>query len=301
MAISLYENMRALLYAPFYATEALGHYASEGVAVERRLAPYVGAPARAVVDGTVDVGWGGPMRVMKEHDDDPASPLICFGEVVARDPFTLVGRTPNPGFDLAELTRLRFASVSEVPTPWLCLQQDLRDRGVDPASVNRIADRPMAQNIAALAADEVDVVQLFEPFVEEAVARGIGHVWRAATSRGLTCYTTFMTARRTMESRQDELRRMVRAMRRTLRWLAEAAPAEIARAVSEFFPDQKLELLSGALGRYQATGIWATDGTVSEDGFDRLRSGLVSGGFIRRPIPFADCVDNRLTMLPGGG
>jgi hypothetical protein len=32
------------------------------------------------------------MRVMKARDLDPASPLVCFCEVAARDPFFLVGK-----------------------------------------------------------------------------------------------------------------------------------------------------------------------------------------------------------------
>ena len=48
--------------------------------------------------GRVDVSWGGPMRVMMHHNEDPACPLICFGQVVSRDPFMLIGREPIEGF-----------------------------------------------------------------------------------------------------------------------------------------------------------------------------------------------------------
>ena len=82
--------------------------------------------------------WMGPIRVMKHHDENPNSPLVEFAEVVCRDPFSLVGARPNPDFRLAELAGLRFASTSEVPTPWLCLEQDLRDAGIDPGRLDRI-------------------------------------------------------------------------------------------------------------------------------------------------------------------
>ena len=45
-----------------------------------------------LLDGTIDITWGGPMRVMKARDQQADSPLACFGEVVARDPFYLIGR-----------------------------------------------------------------------------------------------------------------------------------------------------------------------------------------------------------------
>src|SRR5262245_64555865 len=77
------------------------------------------------------------MRVMKAHDLKPSSPLVCFCEVVARDPFYLVGRHHRPEFQLRELASLRFARVAEVATPWMCLQQDLREQGVDLSRLDR--------------------------------------------------------------------------------------------------------------------------------------------------------------------
>ena len=91
-----------------------------------------------------------------------------------------------------------------MPTPWLCLQQDLRIAGLDPDALPRIADRSMAENMAALRSGEVDVVQLFQPFVEELVAAGQGHIWYAAAARGPTSYTAFYARRATLAAKRDE-------------------------------------------------------------------------------------------------
>lgn len=91
MRIRLSENFRAVFYAPFYATHVLGFYASEGVAVDLLDSQAPGAATAGLFDGSIDLAWGGPMRVMKARDLDPASPLVCFCEVVARDPFFLIG------------------------------------------------------------------------------------------------------------------------------------------------------------------------------------------------------------------
>ena len=170
MRLRLYENYRFVLYAPFYAAHAIGAYAAEGLAVELLPSPGMGLAERALLDGAVDVIWAGPMRVMKHHDENPGSALVCFAEVVCRDPFSIVGRYPNPGFRLADLAQMRLATVSEVPTPWLCLQEDLRQSGIDPARLDRIADRSMAENLNALSEGRIDAAQLFEPAVEEALA-----------------------------------------------------------------------------------------------------------------------------------
>ena len=53
-------------------------------------------------------------------------------------------------------------------------------------------------------------------------------------------------------------------------------------------------MLTGALARYKAQGVWGTDPVLPEEGFDRLRRALLGNGFLRTTVPFADCVDNRL-------
>src|SRR5690242_16708607 len=114
MAIRLSENFRALFYAPFYAAEASGAFKEAGVEVTLVPSPDPPSAAKALMAGEVDVMWGGPLRVMSSHDKDPKSPLVCFCDVVARDPFFIVGRTPNANFRFADLRMLKFASVSEV-------------------------------------------------------------------------------------------------------------------------------------------------------------------------------------------
>src|ERR1044072_4873545 len=128
--IVLSENFRALFYAPFYAAYATGAFRDGGVGVPLRPSPDPPAAARALRSGEVDVMWGGPLRVMIVHDSEPDADLVCFADVVARDPFFVIGARPRPDFRLADLATVKFASVSEVPTPWICLADDLRRAGV---------------------------------------------------------------------------------------------------------------------------------------------------------------------------
>jgi NitT/TauT family transport system substrate-binding protein len=294
MPIKLTENFRAVFYAPFYATQALGFYAREGVEVDLRPSPAPAAAAADLLDGTIDLSWGGPMRVMKARDDDPKSPLVCFCEVAARDPFFLVGRGDPSTFRLADLERLRFATVSEVPTPWLCLQQDLRDAGIDPDRLERVTDRTMADNLEALRKGDLDVVQLFEPYVSEALATGAGRILYAASTRGPTVYTTFLATRESIARNRTAFAGMVRAVRRMETWLQQHNADELAAAVTPFYPSVAGELLVSALRRYHEAGLWATRPEVSREGFARLATSLLSGGFVSRLHSYDECVDQSL-------
>jgi NitT/TauT family transport system substrate-binding protein len=300
MRLSLYENYRFVLYTPFYAAQATGAYRAEGLEVELSPSPGAGKAEQALIAGAADVIWAGPMRVIKHHDDHPGSPLVCFAEVVCRDPFSIVGRIANPDFRLADLAGLRFASVSEVPTPWLCLQEDLRQAGIDPSRLDRVADRSMAENLAALRGSRLDAAQLFEPVVEEALAAGAGHIWYQASRRGRTSYTAFVPTRERLAQRAEALRRMVRAIHHTQQWIAAASPVAIAAAVAPYFPGLDRGLLTGAIARYREQRVWGENPVLPEEGFDRLRRGLISGGLVRRTIAFDECVDNTLALQTSG-
>ncbi len=293
MAIILQESLRGLFYAPFYVALARDAYAAAGVEVRFVSAPRPGDAARALFDGDVDVCWGGPMRVMETYKLLPGCDLVSFAEVVTRDPFLLVGREPRPAFRLADLLGARIATVAEVPTPWLCLQEDLRRAGIAPGRLDRISDRGMAESIAALRTGEVDVVQVFEPFVSALVAEGAGHVWYAAALRGPTSYTTFYARRGLLTTRREELSRMVRAIHATQLWVAEATGAQIADAIADYFPDVPAAIRGSACSRYQALGIWSASPVLPRIGYDRLLSSLVSGGFVSG-TPFEVAVDNSL-------
>jgi NitT/TauT family transport system substrate-binding protein len=294
MPITLQENLRGILYTPFYAALALGAYRREGVEVGFVSAP---EPARAVeglFDGTVDVAWGGPMRVMQTYDRRADCDLVCFAEAVTRDPFFLIGRDARPDFNFADLYGKRIATVCEVPTPWLCLQEDLRRAGLDPDALPRIGDRTMADNVAGLRRGEFDVVQLFQPFSEELIAAGDGHVWYAAATRGPTSYTSFYTRRTTLTARREELKKVVCGLYRTQKWLHASPPEAIADAVQSFFPAIPGPLLQAAIARYLDLGIWGRNPILPRGGYDRLRAGLISARFVKQAAPFEQAVDNTL-------
>ncbi|MGH7031799.1 MAG: ABC transporter substrate-binding protein [Stellaceae bacterium] len=301
MRLRLYENFRFVLYAPFYAAHAIGAYAAEGLEVELLASPGAGKAEQALIEGAVDVLWAGPMRVIKHHDDNPGSPLVCFAEIVCRDPFSILGRQPNPGFRLADLARMRVATVSEVPTPWLCLQEDLRRAGVDPDRLDRTGDRGMAENLEALRAGRLDAAQFFEPLVEQALSAGAAHLWHAASDRGRTTYTAFVTTRDRLLRDPEPLLRMVRAIYRTQQWIAASPAPDIAAAVASYFPATEPGVLTRALARYGTQRVWGGDPVLPEDGFDRLHRGLLSSGFIRHPIDYQACVDNRLALRAVAG
>jgi NitT/TauT family transport system substrate-binding protein len=291
MALTLMENFRAVFYTPFYAAFALKAYEAEGLEVQRVMSTHPAETAQALRNGRGDVAWGGPIRLLLANNQEPGSDLVMFCEVVRRDPFFLVGREPKPDWQLADLLHVPVATVSEVPTPWLCLQHDLRLAGLDPAHIRRIPDRAMPDNLVALRAGDIEVMQAFQPFVEQAVEDGVGHIWYAAAARGLTAYTCLYTTRQLLTRDPESLLRMTRAMYRTQQWIATHSAAELAACVAAFFPDLPRPTLTAALERYQTLRVWNQTPMLRPEGLAWLDAACRSGGYIQHSVPHDQCVD----------
>ena len=298
--VVLYENLRTPSYTPFYLAQAEGLFEAEGVDVELRLSPAPAETAAGLVEGRADVAFGGPMRVMMHHDAEHragrTSPLVCFAQVVARDPFLLVGRAPNPAFRFEDLVGPRVAVAVDVPTPWMTLFDDLDRAGIDPASLNRTPDAPMAENAAALERGEIDVVQIFEPYADCLVSTGAGHVWHRFSRRGDVAFTSFYTTRRYAEERREMCGALVRAIATALLRVHETPAETIAGRVGPaFFPDLPAGALARIVAAYRAARLWPRNPALPAAAYVRLKAALLAGGLITCDVPYALAVDAELS------
>jgi len=291
MRITLIENFRAVFYAPFYAASALGAYEQEGLEVVVKPATHTGGGFQTPQEG--EVSWGGPLRLMNTLDKNPQAGVVAFCEIVGRDPFFLVGREPNAAFRLQDLAGKRIGTVSEVPTPWICLRHDLRLAGVAESGLQRKADGTMPENAAALRSGALDVIQVFQPFAAQLQAEGVGHVWYASASRGPTSYTSFNTTRAFLGREPDVALRMCRAMYRTQKWIATRAGAALADAVADYFPGLPKHALSASFDGYKALGVWNRTPLLERKGLEWLRDAALAEGMLRTHFRYEDCVDMR--------
>ena len=293
MSITLLENFRAVFYTPFYAAFSLGAFEEASVDVRIETSPDPARNAELLMSGEAQVSWGGPMRVLVAYDKNPDCDLKVFCEVVCRDPFFLIGREPNAGFRMSDLVGPGIATVSEVPTPWMCLQHDLRLAGLDPDALNRIPDKTMGENADALRVGAVDVIQVFQPFAEELIREGAGHIWYQAAERGLTTYTAFYAPGSFLRENPESALGMTRAMARAERWLAENDAEAIAELVKPWFEEMDPGLLTQAVARYKSLGLWNRNPRLAQASFEWLRDACLSGGLITTGVSYEQAVDMR--------
>ncbi len=293
MPVTLIENFRAVFYAPFYAVFALGAYEDAGVDVRLEMSAAADKTLTGLLAGTGHVSWGGPMRLMHALDENPKSDLVGFCEVVGRDPFYLLGREPNVDFRMDDLVKKKLAVVSEVPTPWYCLQYDLRLAGIDPAAILRTPPRSMGENLELLRAGKIDVVQVFEPLAQKVIDEGIGHIWYAAASRGPASYTTLNTTRSFLERDPDTALRMTRAIYRTQKWITAHDGRELAEAIASYLPDITLKTLAACCSGYKVGSVWNINPIQQRAGLEWLRDAMLACSAIRTKFAYEDLADMR--------
>ena len=284
--IILYENMRTVVYVPFYMAIERGDWAAMGIDVAVELSASTSETAQGLIDGRVDVAWGGPMRVMLHHDRDRNCPLVCFAQVVARDPSIIVGREANDQFHFANLMGKRVGVVSEVPTPWMTLQDDLGRTGIDLGDINWVKNQTMTENAEALDQGALDAVQIFEPYADDLVQRGVGNIWHRCAVRGDSCWTSFYTTEAFVQAQPDICRALVRGIERALAALHSDDPANIAQTVCEYFPELEIEDLSRMIQGYRSSHLWALTTELPVAAFTRLKAAMLSGGLISFDAPY---------------
>ena len=149
----------------------------------------------------------------------------------------------------------------------------------------------MPENLAALRAGTVDVIQIFEPWVEQALLAGDASICHVAADRGLTSYTTLYTRRPFLQQHPDVAEQFVRGIYDAQRWIAAHDAGALADLVRDFFPDLERPVLTGGIRRYLDNSVWGRTPWLEREGFERQAAGLSSGGLIGPPPAYEDCID----------
>ena len=291
MAITLLENFRAVFYAPFYAASALGAFDAQGLEVKVQASPDAALTMQTLLSGAGDVSWGGPLRLMLAREKAPAQEPIVFCEAVGHDPFFLIGREPNANFRHSDLLDKRLGIVTEVPTPWMCLQHDLRLAGLDPARIRVSRDRTMAENADALRSREIDVAQLFQPYAAELLQSGQGHLWYAAANRGPVAYTTLNTTREYARRNPETLLALCRAMYETQKWIANHDGAALAKVLATYFPTVPHSTLAASFDSYLGVGLSNKTPIMYREGFEWLRDAALADGLLHTRFEYEEIAD----------
>jgi NitT/TauT family transport system substrate-binding protein len=280
-------------YAPLFVATRLGAFATEGLDAHVVGLPEPSLLSRWLFEGRAEFGVGGPMRSFVAADRDPTSTLISIAEINSRDGFYLLARERVERFAWTDLVGRRLILFAEAPTPWMCLQEVLREHGVNPETVITIAGLRGEAAVAAFCAGEAEYLQAGQPLVEELLESRQAHLACAMGPEvGVIPYSAVLATPGRCRADPALCHHTVRAFARAQQWMAGRSAAAIAAMLAPDFPGIAGPLLERVIVRFQAAATWPPDPVLHRAPFERLGRILMDGGLIREAAAFETLVDN---------
>jgi NitT/TauT family transport system substrate-binding protein len=295
--VRVIQRFHSLFYTPQFVTLHLGALEQEELRVEVATANSGEDLIGKLLNGEADLGLSGPMRTLELGDRGGRGRLISIIEVNSRDGFFVLGRGPQPRFQWADLMGSRLIVFAEAPTPWLCLQQVLRNYGVDIGAIRLITGVPTAEAVKMFLRGEADYLEQGQPVVERLVHSGRASVVASeGEAVGTLPFSAYLTTPACAAGHADVLQRFTRAFYRAQQWIARHSAEEIAQLIAPSFPEVEPELRTRAVARYLQQHTWAGDPLLREDGFNALQDILIGGGIISKRHPYADHVNDEFAQ-----
>jgi NitT/TauT family transport system substrate-binding protein len=286
--VRIIQRFHSLFYTPQFVTLHLGVLEPEKLRVEISTANSGAELAATLLSGGGDLGLSGSIRTLDLAEKGSRDRLISIIQVNSRDGFFVLGRGPQPRFQWADLMGSRLILFAEAETPWLCLQQVLRNYGIDIDAIKLITGVPTAQAVEMFRRGEADYLEQGQPVVERLVHSGQASVVASeGEAVGALPFSAYLTTPAYAAGHADVLHRFTRAFYRAQQWIAQHSAEEIAQLIAPSFPDVDPELRVRAVARYLEQHTWARDPVLHEEGFIYLQDILIGGGFISQRYPYA--------------
>lgn len=283
---------RSIIYAPHHVADMLGFFDDEGLEIRT---DYNSGPGGSwlsdiLVDGHADIARGGvwlPMLYRRSIGD-----LRLFGLLCDRNPQALMSRRAGT-FTPADLAGTTVLLPTAATSQWMFFWGVLREHGVDLDRIRFVRDLEVSTMARLWRSGFGDYLLAGPPLSQELVDEGHPVAATLAELGGRVPWSVYYTTRRMTEQHEDRLAGFMRAILRAQRWMADHPAAESADLVAGDFPEIDREVLSRALARMLADGIWIPRAEVPEIPLTRYQGIIRDYGLIDQPFAYEQIVSAR--------
>jgi NitT/TauT family transport system substrate-binding protein len=286
------EVVRAIYYAPTYVAMTKGFFREAGLDVALTTAQGGDKSVAALLSNSVDIALTGPETSIYVQNSDSPTKIPIFGVLTQADGAMLVGREKADKFDWQQLKGKEILSVRPGSTPDLFLEAALRKNGIDPIKdlklVNNVAN---PARIGAWLAGQNRYAIFQEPDASQLELDGKAHFLSSiGQAVGHLDCTSFMATDKYIRENPEIIQAWINVIYKAQQWTDSAPPAEIAKAIEEFFPGVNRHALIAGTERYREFNVWKSTPKIDPSSLEKLQDILVQGGVLEaaKRVKFAD-------------
>jgi NitT/TauT family transport system substrate-binding protein len=288
------EVVRSLLYAPKYVALSKGYFKDAGLDIAMTTAFGGDKSTAALLSNTADIALIGPETAIYVLNSDSSTKIRIFCGLTTTDGFMLMGRQKVDKFDWSALKGKDILGFRPGSTPLLFLEEALRMNGIDP-----LKDVKLNNNVAipARVGSWLAGQNQFGIFVEpdpsqlelDGKAFPLASIGQTV---GFADYTSFMATDKFIKENPEVIQNFTNAIAKAMKWTETAPPAEIVKAIEQFFPGVNPKALTNAVERYQKLKMWKSSPVIEEKPIARFQDILVRGNVLEasKRVKFADLV-----------
>ncbi len=303
--VRMSQPTEALSFLVLYAARANKFFEEEGITLELIIMQGGGPELQALIAGSVDfsaTGTAGLIRAFSGGGELLGVQNIlgrCVVDLVIRkDSAKRLGITSEMTVE-ERLRRLKGAKVGASRIGALTYQIPFflaKEVGLEPGrDVTILGVGGGASQFASFNTGHIDVISSSPPYPAAAIKQGDG-LMLVANTKGeypkLRSFLQQLLLVRPEFARQnpDLVRKVVRALVRGNRWVAENDSQEVAKVVAKFFRQTPLDVLVSTVEAIKLAVI--PDGQITVDGLRGVEAVLRANGIVKQAVPWDRLVTN---------
>ena len=271
--ITVAEVAHSVFYAPQYVAHGLGFFEEEGLDVEIVLTSGADNVMAAVLSGDADIGFSGSEATIYVYNGGEEDYVMTFAGLTQKDGAFLVSRDKYDNFTLDDLKGKSVIGGRKGGMPEMTFEWALRQNGIDPnkdLTIDTSVAFPAMEG--AFIGGNGDFVTLFEPNATSVEKNGLGYVVAyIGDLGGVVPYTAYNARKSYIEENPDVIEKFTRAVNRGLEYVDSHSSENVAKIVSEYFPDTSLNDMVTIVNRYKEGEAWKKNITINEDEWNHIQ------------------------------
>jgi NitT/TauT family transport system substrate-binding protein len=248
--VTLSQAFQSMLYLPLYVAIDEGFFAQQGIDLTKETAGAPTVALSAVISGSAQFSIHGPEWTAIAASK--GAPVDIIANVV-NGAAVWIATAPGVKFDSIKDIKGQKVVTGLMPTTSTSLfMKLLKENGMDAKSDVEMIQVAIGTEPGPFIAKQADIAVMYEPGLDQAVAKGMKVVFGFPKSYGAYAFSA-VTARNDVDP--DTAQRVVNAMEMAMRFMAknEAKTVEIAK---KEFPTIDAAVVESAVKRMLADGVY---------------------------------------------